>query len=108
MFHGLIVVDLTTVRHDYTVRAQTFSPGNNGGGAWGPVVEAPAPEDIDLRNEVLARASPVIVGGVLHWLSTDHCTILTFNSDTSEASIGCCATSARRSSSSSRRRRTGS
>ncbi|TVU31465.1 hypothetical protein EJB05_23149, partial [Eragrostis curvula] len=83
MFRRLIVVDLSRLRFWYTVRAQSFSPDDGGGGAWGAVVEAFTPDDLWPRVDV-ARQSPVILGGVLHWLCTDQRTVLTFDSDTSE------------------------
>ncbi|KAL6641557.1 hypothetical protein ACP70R_019738 [Stipagrostis hirtigluma subsp. patula] len=86
LFRRLVVVDLSGLLFHRTVRAQSFSPEEAGGGAWGPVVDAFVPGHL-MRCEV-ARPSPVILdgdGALLHWLCTDHRTVLTLDADTAEA-----------------------
>jgi hypothetical protein len=82
LFRRLVVVDLSRLRLHHTVRVQSFSPDD---GAWGPVLDTFAPND--LRPCEVARPSPVILGAggeVLHWLCTDNRTVLTFHAGTEE------------------------
>ncbi|CAN6311693.1 unnamed protein product [Urochloa humidicola] len=81
LFRRLVVVDLSGLRFQRTVRTQSFSPDDDGGGgAWGPVTDALAPDD--LASCEVARPSPVILGAVLHWLCTDNTRILTLDAGT--------------------------
>ncbi|KAF8728261.1 hypothetical protein HU200_018855 [Digitaria exilis] len=66
--------------------AVIFTPDDDGSGAWGPAMDAFAPDNL-MRCQVARPSSPVILGAegvILHWLCTDSRCVLTLHADTAE------------------------